>query len=151
WGTRRRWPLSNWLSLFSSRVSSWRFRTGSSEQRRAEKRQSIMHKTKPLTRVIIGLILVLSLIFFLFPVVWMFLTSFKTNAEVFGTPPVMFPARWGLENYIGALGPPPNGNGGLAGIRDSLIVSLATAVVSVAAGSLAAYSLARYRLGGQQF
>jgi multiple sugar transport system permease protein len=98
-----------------------------------------------------GIILAAALVFFLFPVIWMFLTSFKTQAEVFASPPVFIPGQWNLNNYAGALLPPPNGSGGWAGIRDSLIVSLSTAVVSVAVGALAAYSLARYRVGGQQF
>ncbi len=110
-----------------------------------------MRRSKPLTRVIAGIILSIALVFFLFPVVWMFLTSFKTQDEVFSSPPVFIPAQFNLKNYAGALLPPPDGSGGWAGIRDSLIVSLATALVSIGVGALAAYSLARYRIGGQQF
>ena len=44
---------------------------------------------------------------------------------------------------------PPDGRGGLKGLSDSLIISLATMVIAVVLGSLAAYSLARFRTGGE--
>lgn len=100
-------------------------------------------------RVIIAIVLTIGLILFLFPVIWMFLTSFKTQNQIFATPPVLIPPsdQWNLSNYIGAM----TESGGLQAVRDSLIVSLATAVISVGVGALAAFSLARYRIGGQQF
>lgn len=110
-----------------------------------------MRKPKPWLRVVIGIILMLALIFFLSPVVWMLLTSFKTQAEVFSNPPVFVPGQFNFDNYVKALAPSPEGSGALAAIRDSLIVSLSTAVVSVGFGALAAYSMARYRTGGDQF
>lgn len=104
---------------------------------------------RPAIRVLIGIVLTAGLIFFLFPVVWMFLTSFKTQNQIFATPPVIIPPseQWNLDNYIAAL----TESGGLQAVRDSLIVSLSTALVSVAVGALAAYSLARYRTGGDSF
>ena len=44
---------------------------------------------------------------------------------------------------------PPDGRGGLQGLRDSLIISFATALVSVLIGAPAAYSLARFKIGGE--
>ncbi len=110
-----------------------------------------MRKSKPLIRLFAGIVLLVALIFFLFPVVWMLLTSFKTQAEVFASPPVFIPHQFNLDNYSKALLPQPTGSGGWAGIRDSLVVSGLTALVSVGVGALAAFSLARYRIGGQQF
>ncbi len=107
------------------------------------------HNKKVLRQIIIGIFLTLALVFFLFPVVWMFLTSFKTQGQIFASPPVLVPpsSQWNLDNYIAAL----FDSGALNGIRDSLIVSLSTAAISVGVGSLAAYSLARFRTGGEQF
>jgi multiple sugar transport system permease protein len=97
----------------------------------------------------IGIILSLVLVFFLFPVIWMFLTSFKTQDQIFAHPPVFIPPQeqWNFDNYLAAL----NDNNGLKAVTDSLITSSATALVSVSIGALAAYSLARYRTGGDQF
>lgn len=110
-----------------------------------------MHKTSIWIQFLKWLILVLALVFFLAPIAWMFLTSFKTQAEVFATPPVFIPNSFSFENYMRALAPAPAGSNGLAAIRDSVVVSFSTALISVSVGTLAAYSLARYRTGGDNF
>jgi multiple sugar transport system permease protein len=110
-----------------------------------------MRRKKPWVRLVSTLFLAASLAFFLAPIVWMVLTSFKTQAEVFSRPPVLIPAQFDLRNYVGALAPPPTGSNGLAAIWDSTVISLLAAAVSVSVGSLAAYSLARYRTGGEHF
>lgn len=96
-------------------------------------------------------VLILAVIFFLAPIAWMILTSFKSQAEVFATPPVFVPSQIDLRNYVQALAAPPRGSNGLAAIRDSTIISFATALVNVVIGTLAAYSIARYRTGGENF
>jgi multiple sugar transport system permease protein len=102
-------------------------------------------------KVLTVVVLVVALIFFMFPVVWMFLTSFKTEAEYFSYPPVFIPEDFSFRNYFNAMAFPPDGRGGLQGLRDSLIIASATTVVSVLIGSLAAYSLSRFRTGGENF
>ncbi len=108
-----------------------------------------MRKQSPVLKGIYFLILIVALVFFLFPVVWMVLTSFKTNAEFFANPPVFIPHQFNLTNYFNAMTMPPQGRGGIQGLRDSLIISVATMVVTLTVGSLAAYSFARYRTGGE--
>ncbi len=100
-------------------------------------------------RLLSGVILAAALAFFLFPVVWMFLTSFKNEAEFFSYPPVFIPRSFSLVNYLNAMRFPPDGRGGLQGVRDSLIVSTGSMAVSLLLGASAAYSFARYRTGGQ--
>jgi multiple sugar transport system permease protein len=96
-------------------------------------------------------VLVVVLILFMFPVVWMFLTSFKTEAEYFSYPPVFIPKDFSLRNYFNAMAFPPDGRGGLQGLRDSLIIAVSTTIASVIMGSLAAYSLSRFKTGGENF
>lgn len=100
-------------------------------------------------RILPGAIIVLALVFFLFPVAWMILTSFKTQAEYFARPPVYIPQGFDLTNYLNAMRLPPDGRGGIQGLRDSLIISLGSTIASVVIGSLAAYSFARFRTGGE--
>lgn len=100
------------------------------------------------TKIITTVILLLALAFFLFPVLWMFITSFKSQPEFFSYPPVFFPKQVDLRNYIGAIMPPPDGRGGFKSLGDSLIVASSTTIISLLTGSLAAYSLARFRTGG---
>jgi multiple sugar transport system permease protein len=96
-------------------------------------------------------LLVLFLLVFMFPVVWMFLTSFKTGQEYFSYPPVFLPEDFSLRNYVNAMTFPPDGRGGLQGLRDSLIIATSTTIVSVIMGALAAYSLSRFKTGGENF
>lgn len=94
-------------------------------------------------------VLALALVVFLFPVAWMFLTSFKNEAEFFSYPPVFIPKSFSLVNYLNAMRFPPDGRGGLQGVRDSVIVSTGSMAVSLLLGASAAYSFARYRTGGR--
>jgi len=94
-------------------------------------------------------ILIAALAVFLFPVAWMFLTSFKSNPEFFAYPPVFIPKSFALTNYVNAMPFPPDGRGGIQGVRDSLIISVGSMVASVLVGAPAAYSFARFRTGGE--
>jgi multiple sugar transport system permease protein len=96
-------------------------------------------------------VLLIALIFFLFPVVWMLLTSFKSQSEYFSYPPVFWPKDFSLRNYFNAMALPPDGRGGLQGLRDSMVIAACTTLVSVLVGSLAAYSLSRFKTGGENF
>ena len=105
-------------------------------------------KDRPITRIIIYAILLLALAFFLFPVLWTFVTSFKTQKEFFSYPPVFVPQQIDLHNYIGAMIPPPDGRNGFKSLMDSGIVALGTTILSMILGAPAAYSLARWKTGG---
>jgi multiple sugar transport system permease protein len=96
-------------------------------------------------------VLVAALIVFMFPVIWMILTSFKSKAEYFSYPPVFWPKSFSLRNYVNSMAFPPDGRGGLQGLRDSLVIAISSTLASVVIGSLAAYSLSRFRTGGENF
>ena len=94
--------------------------------------------------------LLAALVIFMFPVLWMFLTSFKDKAEYFSYPPVFWPKSFSLRNYFNSMAF-PDGRGGLQGFRDSLIIALGSTFASVLLGSLAAYSISRFKTGGENF
>ncbi|MGH7797982.1 MAG: carbohydrate ABC transporter permease [Candidatus Binatia bacterium] len=77
----------------------------------------------------------------LVPFLWLVLTSLKSSAEVTAIPPKLIPSvHWGfyqsaLQNY-----------GLLHYVVNSAIVAGATALITVAIGSLAAYAIARFQL-----
>jgi multiple sugar transport system permease protein len=96
-------------------------------------------------------VLVAALILFMFPVLWMFLTSFKSKAEYFSYPPVFWPKSFSLRNYVNSMAFPPDGRGGLQGLRDSLAISISSTFASVVIGALAAYSISRFKTGGENF
>ena len=76
-------------------------------------------------------------IFALFPLIWMMILTFKSDAEMYTTTFVFTPT---LDNYKAVLFESDY----LAYMRDSLIISAGAVIISVIAGVPAAYALARY-------
>ncbi len=84
------------------------------------------------------------------PLVWLFLASISTRADLLATPPRWIPEHPTLKNYLDILVP------GTAvsevaktfkiTLGNSLLVALTTTIISLVIGSLAAYALARLRL-----
>src|SRR5216684_7077592 len=85
-------------------------------------------------------------LFALFPLYFMLVTSFKSNAELYDVNAVPFWIGRGLTaDHYGLLSTDtPFWNW----FANSLIVSVASTVISVALGVLAAYPLARLRFAG---
>jgi multiple sugar transport system permease protein len=98
---------------------------------------------KTLTLILRYVIAILAAVFFLFPIIWIFLTAFKTPAEFLKSPPVWIPKTPSWIYFIKIF----NQNG-LKVITNTLIISLSTTTLSLLIGSFAAYGLARYRVGG---
>jgi ABC-type glycerol-3-phosphate transport system permease component len=88
---------------------------------------------------------VLVFVISVFPVFWMASTAFKPSDEIFATTPRPLPAHPTLQHFDFVL------NGGVAGVgfftylRNSVIVALATVVVSGVLALLAATAVARFR------
>ena len=85
----------------------------------------------------------LILAFFLFPILWIFATAFKTGEEFMHTPPIWIPRHPTLTAFAHAIEV-----GGLGALKNSLIISISATALSLIVGSLAGYGLACYRLGG---
>jgi multiple sugar transport system permease protein len=81
----------------------------------------------------------LFLIWTLFPIYWIFLTSLKTTQQVNTMPPLFF-FKPTLETYVRLL----SGESMLA-FRSSLVVSSSTVLIGLVVGFPAAYTLARVR------
>ncbi|MVN88715.1 ABC transporter permease subunit [Deinococcus sp. HMF7620] len=74
---------------------------------------------------------------FLFPLVWMVLAAFKTEAQAFATPPIFFFTPT-LENFERALG------GYFPALRNSLAAALGSTLLAFVLGLPAAFALAVY-------
>lgn len=82
------------------------------------------------------------LFFVLFPIVWMALTAFKPEREVFSTSVVFDPTLANFREIIG-------GHNDLTGaIGSSVLVAVLTTLLSVPISLLAAYAFSRYRFRG---
>ena len=98
-----------------------------------------------LRTVLRWVVILLALAFFLGPVLWIAMTSFKSQREVFSFPPVFIPEQIDLRHYRAIL----SGAGGRA-LRDSFAVASGSTLLSLFVGVPAAYSISRFRIGGDQ-
>lgn len=62
-------------------------------------------KTRNSHIIIYGILIVLVIIT-LFPILYTFFSSFKTNIEILAKPEKFFPEKWSLSNYITAWNSP---------------------------------------------
>ncbi len=89
-----------------------------------------------------NVLLIVSVIVVYIPIFWMISTSLKTSAEVFKWPPHIIPHHAVLDSYRELFVPE---NRYFQFFRNSLIVSLTTTVVTLAASIFAGYGLSRFR------
>lgn len=86
--------------------------------------------------------LVLFLSISLFPILWMLLTSFKSEGEQFVWPPTWIPRTFSLlSNYVYAF----THQGGI-GLLHSTIVATLAVLIALLVGTLSAYSLAKFNI-----
>ena len=98
-----------------------------------------------IVRVLFWLIVIVILIYTIFPFVWALLASVKPNADISATPTRYLPSElyWGNLRYV------LNNNDFLYALRNSIIVSLSTVAIALIFGSLAAYALGRIKFRGR--
>lgn len=80
------------------------------------------------------------------PLVWVFISSFKTDREIVSGDPLALPQQWNLENFAGAL---IEGQLGRAMINTVLVVGFALFLVMLF-GAMCAYVLARFEFFGRR-
>jgi multiple sugar transport system permease protein len=81
--------------------------------------------------------------FFLFPIYWLFMISFKTPEEIFASPPTWIAGSLQFANYAVLFK-----DGDAITVWNSLVVAGISTVIAMLLGTIAAYSLARFRTGG---
>ncbi len=81
--------------------------------------------------------------FFLFPIYWLVMISFKTADEIYAFPPVWWPASLQFDNYLVLFK-----DGDATAVWNSLVIASASTALAMVIGTLCAYSLARYKTGG---
>lgn len=91
-------------------------------------------------QIIVYSLLTLFSLYFLFPFIWVILTSLKTEAEVFAFPPKIFPEVPQFQNFIEAWTSQPFG----LYFKNSVIVTVMTTIGQVISCSLIAYGFARF-------
>jgi multiple sugar transport system permease protein len=88
---------------------------------------------------------ILTVVFFLGPMVWLYLTSIKPDRQVFSLPPVLVPTPPSFKAFEDVLRGQGNVPSGVpASLRNSIVVSVSTAALSIGIGIPAAYAFARF-------
>lgn len=82
-------------------------------------------------------------LFFLFPIYWLFMISFKTADEIYSFPPKWFPGQIHFGTYEVLFK-----DGDATTVWHSLVLASVSTLFAMILGTLCAYSLARYRTGG---
>jgi multiple sugar transport system permease protein len=83
-------------------------------------------------------------LFFVFPVYWLFIISFKTPAEIFHFPPLWYPQSIQFANYRVLFK-----DGDAVTVWNSLVLAGVSTVIAMVLGTMAAYSLVRFKTGGE--
>ena len=93
------------------------------------------------------LVLVFFFLLVVLPIYWIVITSFKTSGEILDLNNItFFPKDFTLENYTGLF---EQFHYGVL-LKNSLLVSVASALVVTVFSMLGGYSLARYKFRGKQ-
>lgn len=92
---------------------------------------------KPFIYLVLGILLVTQL----YPLVWLFLYSFKTNDEILSGSFFSLPQTWQIENYTAAV---ESGNYWKY-LSNSLLVTSVTMASVILLASLAAFAITRFR------
>lgn len=114
-----------------------------------------MDTTSPLERILRGLAVALVVVFFMFPIFWIVLMSFQTNATILRIPPsVIFEPT--LDNYRALIsGRLETAAGALEisfmrNLWNSLFLSTASVILALILGIPAAYAFARLKFRGSE-
>ena len=90
------------------------------------------------------LVLAIILIFLLFPLYWVLMTSFKTNMEAYRFPPTMVPEAPTLNSYISLF---TQDNFFFTYYINNFIVSGFTAAITLVLAVMSGYALSRFKIG----
>lgn len=109
-----------------------------------------LHKKRSTTSSILIVLKWLLIIFFavytLFPLIWLVVSSLKTNTELFGSP-FALPKEWQFVNYQSAI----QVSGMPLMMANSIIVGLVSTLVNAIISCMLAYCLSRFVFKGRGF
>jgi multiple sugar transport system permease protein len=92
-----------------------------------------------------NLILLIGTVVMVFPFYWMFLSAFKTPAEVNTTPPTWFPSILSFDNFVYAFKAAPFARY----FVNSILVTTITVVITMLVTILAAFAFSRLKFPGR--
>ena len=94
--------------------------------------------------IIYGAIAIVIAIFFLFPIYWLAITSFKSDTEIFAKTLTYFPIQATFEPWIEQF----RDQAFLTSLRNSVTIAILAMMISLILGIPAAYAMGKYKLPG---
>ncbi len=111
-----------------------------------------MKEKKRIARVLLYLVVILIVVWTIAPYLWLVISSFSYKIDLITVPLKWIPTRLTLENYTGLFF--SNGEASfnvglfLKSLKNSLIISISTMLISLPIGVLAAYASTRLKYKG---
>ncbi|SDC75031.1 carbohydrate ABC transporter membrane protein 2, CUT1 family [Paenibacillus sp. CF095] len=99
---------------------------------------------KPMVKIVIYSMLSVAAVVWLLPVLWVVISSLKTNSDLYSFPPKLWPEPVTFEHFKEAF---RKGNFGLY-FMNSTIVTLSSTLLLLLINSMAGFALAKYRFRG---
>ncbi|MGI5892520.1 MAG: carbohydrate ABC transporter permease [Bacillota bacterium] len=100
-------------------------------------------KKRKISNLLKYIVLLLLLIFLLFPIYWVFVTSFKSNMEAYKYPPSFLPIEPTINSYIKLF---TVNNDFFVYYRNNFIVSGITALITTTMAIFSGYALSRFKI-----
>lgn len=100
-------------------------------------------------RLIYQILMIIFSFFMIYPILWMFFSSFKENAEIFTNASSLFPEKFLFENYA-------KGWAGFGGVdfgvffTNSFIIAFISTIGAVSSSAIVAYGFARIKFKGKK-
>ena len=106
-----------------------------------------MIKEDPKIRIFVYAGLAIGIIFTLFPVVWILISSIKTNTEVFAYPPTFIPKNPTISAYLKIFNDPDK----VRFFINSYFVAVAVTLLTLIIATLSGYSFSRFNFRLKRF
>lgn len=113
--------------------------------RRSRRRQPVARRGSRPGRVLVYAFAVVTVVVSVFPVYWMVRTALEPTVDITGNTPTLLPTHLTGENFRHAI----HQRDFLSDLRNSVLVSVSTVVLTLVLGFLAAAALARFRFRGR--
>jgi multiple sugar transport system permease protein len=99
-------------------------------------------------RTVLWLLIAGAVLWALFPLIWMLITSLQPEQLLFTYPPEIEPETWSLQHYFDLI---RTNDQFLLYYRNSVVVSIVATAATIALGTFAAYSISRFEYAGKDF
>lgn len=102
-------------------------------------------KKKISVQILIIVLLILGTVWAAFPILWMFLNSFKPNAEIFAWPPTWISKNFSLDAYFSIFSNPEQ----VRFFINSYVIAFLVVCITLVIGIMASYAFSRFKFPGK--